>query len=270
MRIVRRDQKTVLQCLIVVHFFQTKGVKDPMQHLFEEGGIRPLFRAAADLFVIEHTVHGNAFLRLCSKQSLKRGKSALQIIQPPASDELLTSTEHTGLLPVIQKQIPIEDIFLFDGNRFGNDFLKFALSFHGRKKRQHILLRIERISIVDFTVHVNRKVGDKKQIPIQIDQLRCHAFLCPDQHPSRHGQRSVQPWCANHPAIFFHIQLNISLLHLHLRIGFDFKHRGIAVTGDDLKALKRFFRKMKSNERRAVARNKIFASPLQLPVVSLI
>lgn len=88
MGIVCRHQKAVGHRRLPFFFAQAAAVGDPLQHIGQEGGVRPLTGIAAYLLVIKDRQHRQVLAGLRRQKALQTAEHALQVIQPGGHDEL--------------------------------------------------------------------------------------------------------------------------------------------------------------------------------------
>ena len=97
-------------------------------------------------------------------------------------------------------------------------------------------------------VHVNRQIRNHQEIAVNADQLRPDLIFPLHGNAARDRKRPVKPGCAEHAAVALHIQFDIVSFDFHIRILFDFKRRRIAVTRNNLEAVRLARRKPERNQ----------------------
>ena len=77
-----------------------------------------------------------------------------------------------------------QDLFLLDFGCGGDGFEKSTLGGDIAVDREHILLRVVLVPIIDFPVHMDGQVGDQHQIPVHIDQTGDKMPVLLHDHPA--------------------------------------------------------------------------------------
>ena len=270
MGIVGRHHKAGSQGHEILLLAAAQAFVDPQQGVQQRSGCRALLGAAAHFFVVKHRINRNGIGMPAPQKALQVGKGTLQIVQLGRGDVFPMRAPNRSLLAAIQEQIGTQDLFFFHTRGLGHKIHKAAPGRFIAQQRQHILLDAVFVPVVDGTVHMDGQVGDHQQIPVHIDQFGHQLIPLAHHHFARHGQGPVEPGCAEHPAVFFHVQLRVNPIGANVHIFFDFECGRIAVGSCDLEAPDLSLRDLKGQNRGQIAPHKILSPRLQSPLFTLV
>ena len=232
-----------------------------VQRVGEEGGVRALLGAAADLLVVEHRHHADmADGRGGGEQRLKRGIRAFEVIDARAGEELALRAPHAAALPVVEEQIARDHVLGLHAAQAGDFCAERALGLLVPKERQHVHLRVELVAVVDLAVEVDGHVRDERRVAVKVDELRAQAVALAYERAPGDGQRPVQPCGHNHAAIALDVQPRVLAADQLLGIRLELEGRAVAVACDNLEVCKALLRHGEGDDGGEVARDEVAAA----------
>ena len=160
-----------------------------------------------------------------------------------------------------------QDILFVYAGGFGGVLHKRTLGRQVAIQGQHVFLRVVLVTVVCLTVHVDGKVRDEYEVPVNIHQsgYESSGIRIFDDHASGHGERAVKPGSAEQAAVTLNIETDIVTVRFKFGVLFYFESRRIPVACYDAHSLKFVFGYSKCDERRAVAGDEISAARLYVP-----
>ena len=218
----------------------------------------------SSLSSMQYTPRWDVFLS--RKKAFQRGKGTLEVIQPPGGDKLLRSSPYACLLAVVEKKVMAEDIAFISVSCFGDRFHEGPFCREAAVEREHILLGIVFIAVICLPVHVDGKIWDQKEIPVDIDQTGDQispAVFYND--PAGHRERPVQPGGAEHSSVTLHVQPDIMSVGFQFRVFLDLKSRRVTVAGDDAHAVEILHGKRERDQGSIIPHDKITAAGAEFP-----
>ena len=164
-----------------------------------------------------------------------------------------------------------QDFIFLNSGGFGDHLHKRPLCRKAAVEREHIFLGIVFIAAVCLPVHVDGKIRDQKEIPVDIDQPGAETALAVFYNdPACHRKGAVQPGSAEHSPVALHVQSDIMSVGFQLRVFLNLKRRRITVAGDDAHTVESRFRNRERDQRSVTARDKITAARAELPFLVLV
>ena len=286
MRVVRRYHKAVRKYTMEILTSETEAVHNPVERITQKRRFRALLASAPRLLIIKDTMHvkdscPTSDLHSRIHKSEEGAVAAFQVIQLRTRDKLPIRAPDRLRCAVHEKEILSEDFFsliLINARGIGDQLPEPFPVAVLTEQRKHVFLHIISSAVIGVPVHVNRQRRNHQKVPVNIHQSLfnlegsrilslCSCFLpvpalfnpegrrssfCSrnkDQHTSRDGKRPVKPCTAQHPAVFFNIQLDLICVYTDLRRRFYLEGRRITVTRDDMSAPDPALRQIRQPER---------------------
>ena len=269
--VVRRDHETVRQVDEIILPGKPQAFVRPCQSVIQEGRRGALFRAASDLLVVQDTVDCHVLFLFPFQKTFQGREGALKVVQTAGGEELSRCAPDARVLAVVEEEVVAEDVFRSCPGSIRDHLHEGVFGSDISVEREHIFLCVVFISVVDLAVHVDGKIGDHQKVPVHIDKDgaqragRAVSGTVPDDHPSCHGERAVEPGSADHSAVTLHIQFDVVPVSLHLRILLDLERGRITVACHDTHPFHILLRDGECDQGRAVPGHKISAAFFNMP-----
>ena len=199
------------------------GTVDAPQYREQYRGASPLLRPAADFLIIEERRQLHTFPRRRSLDALQAGVHRGEIIEPRRRGQAGIKTQHAALLHRIDVELPAQDILDITVQLLRQPLAEKAavipfcrsiaaalrlLLLRAQDQQRHFLLRRKLNAIIGLTVHMDGEIRDNTDGALEIHQPHhgMKRILACQRNPASQGQRTIQPWCPQQPAIWLDIQ----------------------------------------------------------------
>ena len=247
---------------------QARG--DPPKDVAEEGGVRALAGAAADLLVVEDAADVHVAPRVGGPEALRAAPGALEVVQPPGGEVCAVRAPDAARHPVHEVQVMGRDRVRVHARLLRDDLQKGPGGVLRAPERHHVDVGLPVVAAVYLAVHVDRDVRDHAEIARGGDQSGRQAAVLPHDETPGHGQGTVQPGGHDHPAVGLRVQPRVPVRDLQLRFRLDLEGRGIAVRGRDHEAGGRVLRQGEGDEAGPVAGHLRAPAGGQAPALALL
>ena len=142
----------------------------------QDGAVRPLFRSASDLLMIEQNPEIHPSLPPALTQRADHGITGGQIVQSRRREKFLLRSQHAPFLCIIKIKIIVQNL-LRPGSKLRCQELKEEILFvfpvlPKSEQWQKLLLLLNLNSFVHLTVHMNRKIRQRQQRPARVIQTK--------------------------------------------------------------------------------------------------
>ena len=196
---------------------QAEGVVDAVQDVRQDVGVRPLFRLAADFFVVEEGDDVEAVGSGCFGKARQAGQDRRQIVQARRRYEFIVPAQAAAFFIGIDRQVPGQDGFgqaaAFFRQEIEEEMVR-QLALVQAHEGQQVFLRVEFDTFIGPAVHVDGQAGNGQDRSPCVDEadFRLEGIAALEGHGPGQGQGTVEPRFAQQAAVDFGVQLEVAVL----------------------------------------------------------
>ena len=228
---IDRKEHRIVKHTFGLFLIQSKTFCNPSCHIMKQDGSRALLTRIADFLMIKKRDQVNAFFTVSLHDCLEKSRNRCLIVKSRCRKHRLLNSDIHWLLNAISSKFKVQDIFLsylkLTCQKFYEIFTALLLLGQHIHDWHQIGLVMDLHPLIHIAIHMDGKIRDCKNRLIRTIQngSRCKHILTSDNHTSRHTERTVKPCIKNWSAIYFHINLCITVrykirmwLNSHTRI----------------------------------------------------